>query len=83
MVRAMVDNPRLRTFSVATPPPSSGGPATMYNYVTPADVIDIVNGHLVGGRPVRKLIERAKRRDAEELAGDEDGLLHSTRDGDK
>lgn len=83
LVRALVDRPPVRNFSVATPPPSSGGPATMYNYVTPADVVDIVHGHLATGRPVRGLIERAKRRDAEELAREEDELLHSTRDGDR
>jgi (2Fe-2S) ferredoxin len=40
----------------------------MYNHVTPKDVAEIVECHLEGGRPVRRLMERSNER-AEKVSG--------------
>ncbi len=45
-----------RKYVLAQPPLSGGGPATMYNGVTTADVSDIVEQHLGQGRPVKQRI---------------------------
>ncbi len=83
LVRELQEGPAQRTFSVATPPPSTGGPATMYNYVTPVDVVEIVTDHLVKGRPARRLLEAARRRAAaEELAIAQEIARSTNRDGD-
>lgn len=83
LVRRMDAKPAQRNFSVALAPPSRSGPATMYNYVTPADVIDIVQEHLTAGRPARGPIERAKQREIEEeLAREQEDVERTTRDGE-
>ena len=83
LVRRIESAPSQRDFSVAMPPPSRSGPATMYNYVTLADVSDIVQQHLTTGRPARGPLERARQREAaEELAGEQEDVERTTRDGE-
>ncbi len=40
----------------------------MYNRVSPRDVAEIVESHLEGGRPVRRLMERRNER-AQDVSG--------------
>lgn len=83
LVRRLAPDSPKRSFSVAMAPPARGEPATMYNYVTTADVIDIVKEHVIAGRPARGPLERARQREAEdELACEQEDIERRTRDGE-
>ena len=63
LVQTLAKHSARREFVLATPPLASrGGRAAMYNHVTPGDVTEIVRYHLELGKPVRRLMERAKKR---------------------
>jgi (2Fe-2S) ferredoxin len=57
LVRELAGAPSARR-SLATPAPSRGGSTALYNGITEARVAEIIEGHLVGGRIQRQLIER-------------------------
>ena len=83
LVRRIAANAPQRSFAVAMPPPARSEPATMYNYVTTADVVDIVREHVIGGRPARGPLARARQREVEEeLARERADVERTTRDGE-
>jgi (2Fe-2S) ferredoxin len=56
LVRQVVEPPGPKRFVFATMPAPKGGVSALYNGVTVADVVEIVDQHILGGRIVRRLI---------------------------
>jgi (2Fe-2S) ferredoxin len=58
LVREIIKAPGPQRFVFATMPAPRGGVSALYNGVTSADVADIVDQHVLGGRVVRRLIRK-------------------------
>lgn len=62
LVQQVIDPPaNQRRFVLATAPRSRRGRSVLYNGVSPADAVDILRDHVLGGKPVARLIQAPAR----------------------
>lgn len=61
LAREELDEPQPQRFVLATMPQRRRGRSALYNHVTEADAQAIVDEHIIGGRVVRRLIQRPLR----------------------